>query len=154
MARYAISIIEDSDWDEVIQLKFRAYSKELFCQLLDGKNTEENRARCKARYERHRNEGTDIIWLKVFDVDDPEKRILGAAKYTINPSFDRYAQTEYDANGFVWLSDPEDREVATSVMQDVSDRKSRYIKGPHIREFTFRFCFVFLNILSAAFNRG
>lgn len=139
MARFAISQIEDNDWDEVIQLKFRAYSKELFCHLLDGEDSKENRTRCKSRYENDRRQIADIVWLKVTDVDDEQRRIIGAAKYEIRPSFDRFAQTEYEASNFTWLPDPADKEVAASVIQDVTDRKTRHIKGPHIRETLFLF---------------
>ncbi|EEP82283.1 predicted protein [Uncinocarpus reesii 1704] len=131
MGHYILAPIENGDWDEVVELRFRAFSKELFCQLTRGPNTSQNRAQCRAQYVDQRQSQPDIIWLKAVDADDPSKKILGFARYKIMTTYMPPAPVTFDPSAFDWLED-EDREIAVSLLHDVVDRKTRFIREAHI----------------------
>ncbi|EFW20800.1 hypothetical protein D8B26_002884 [Coccidioides posadasii str. Silveira] len=124
--------IDDRDWDEVMEVQFRAFSKERFCELVRGGNTIENRAKCKEQYADQRTKQREVIWLKAISASDPRKKILGVAKYTICATYIPRTPVDIDPSSFVWLEDPEDRDIAALILQDVVDRLARHIKGPHI----------------------
>ncbi|KAK2743764.1 hypothetical protein FQN57_004701 [Myotisia sp. PD_48] len=143
MGRYIIRLIEESDWDQLLQVQFRSFAQEQFCHLVRGENTASNREICRNQYL---SSNSNDIWVKVIDADDkpteatqesspPNTNLLGAACYRVNPFYSPTQNIELDPESFVWLDDPEERQVAVAMLHDVLDRGQRFIKGPHIQLF-------------------
>ncbi|KAK2829935.1 hypothetical protein FQN49_007112 [Arthroderma sp. PD_2] len=162
MVRLVITRVNDSDWDQLVEVQFKAFAAEQFCQFVNGKDTPLNRERCKKKYTSHEPEKWGgALWLKVIDADEVvgghgnsngngngkingngngngngnNPTILGAALYRLNPNYsaDDLKRTDLEPESFKWLEDPEERRIAVTVVHDVMDRKMRFIREPHIQ---------------------
>ena len=164
MVRLVITRVTDADWDQLVEVQFKAFASEQFCQFVNGKDTPLNRERCKKKYTCHEPEfWGGALWLKVIDADEvPSSHaksngngsvngngngignsptILGAALYRLNPNYsaEDLKRTDLEPESFKWLDDPEERRIAVTVIHDVMDRKMRFIKEPHIRKSRYLF---------------
>lgn len=146
MVHHVITRITDSDWEQFVEVKFRSFSQEEFCFLVNGSNTADNRERCKNKYASPEFASEDVVCLKVIGADQKNAegdnvsgRILGAAIYRVNPvySADLSNRAVLDPNTMTWLDDPEDRKISAAMLHDVMDRKTRFINEPHIREWPY-----------------
>jgi len=71
------------------------------------------------------------LWLKVVDVGTT--KIVGVAQYKFNPTYVPLKPQELNEDAMVWLEDEEDRRIAVAMMNDVQDRKLKYLNEAHIQ---------------------
>jgi hypothetical protein len=130
MPNFIICKIDDLDWDEIIDVQFRAFAKEVFCSLVHGKDTPKNREVCKQQYLDSLSQHSNQLWLKVVDVD--RAKIVGVAQYKLNPTHVQLKRQELNGDAMVWLEDEEDKRIAIAMINNVQDRKLKYLKEAHI----------------------
>ncbi|KAI1926051.1 hypothetical protein LOZ12_000522 [Ophidiomyces ophidiicola] len=133
MRRYIITPVEDKDWTSLVEIQFRAFSTECFFHLLYGEDTHLNRSRCKERYLGQLRKQTNILWLKATDAHDPERKLLGAAKYDLNPAYTAGIPLKFNPDSMFWLDDVEEKKAAAATWELVTDRRAKHIKAPHIQ---------------------
>lgn len=131
MPNFLVSKIDDSDWDEIIDVLFRAFAEETFCGIVHGHDTPMNRELCKQQYLDNLSQHSNQLWLKVVDVEST--KIVGAAQYQFNSTYVPLKRQEPDRDSMVWLETEGDKQIAVAMINDVQDRKLKHLKEAHIR---------------------
>jgi hypothetical protein len=129
---FVMSRATEEDFDELLEVQFRAFEVVPLHEALFGPNTPENRARVKKEFVQHMKEDASDCWMKL--VDKSTGKIVSASRWQIYPSW-KDVKTEDPQAPFI--ENPEEREMAEFLMKDFMDRRIKYTyHHPHVRKST------------------
>jgi len=80
-----LSRVEEKDFDELLEVQFRAFSKVDIHTALFGHNTKEHRDLTKARFLKDMKEDSSDVWMKL--VDESTGKIISGAQWKVYPTW-------------------------------------------------------------------
>ncbi|KAF2400460.1 hypothetical protein EJ06DRAFT_431512 [Trichodelitschia bisporula] len=124
------SRVREEDFDELLEIQFRAFSKVDLHQALFGPNTKEARDATKVKFIKTMHTDPTDCWMKLTDADTG--KIVSAAQWKIYPSWtpvaDDHAPEEDDPN-----ADPDLKAQAAFLAKDFMERRAKHMYGhPHV----------------------
>ncbi|TLD24671.1 Acyl-CoA N-acyltransferase [Venturia nashicola] len=106
-----LSRVQEDDFDELLEVQFRAFADADLIVALLGRNTPETRALTKEKFIKDMKEDSADCWMKL--VDTATGRIVSAAQWKIYPSWAPLADHgDFEPN---WL-EGKDRETAEDMV--------------------------------------
>lgn len=119
---------DETDLLELVAIQFRAFECEPYHNLLFGYDSPAMRADCKRRHIKELESDTTARWMKI--VDNESGKPVCAAQWKIVPQYipKEAGDEKLEATWF----EGEEREMAEFTIQNVEDRKARYVKEGHI----------------------
>lgn len=128
---FEMSRVTESDFDELLEVQYRAFSVVPLHEALFGHNTPEQRAKVKADFIKSMRSDPSDCWMKL--VDKSNGRIVSAALWKIYPSWN---DNEQRHDGEATWFEGEDRAMAEFLMKDFMDRRVKYMwNHPHVCKF-------------------
>lgn len=111
-----LSRVKEEDFDELLEVQFRAFSKVDIHTALFGHNTPEMRALTKEKFIKDMREDPADCWMKL--VDTATGKIVSAAQWKIYPTWAPLADHgEFKANWFEGKEREAAEEMATKFMK-------------------------------------
>jgi hypothetical protein len=127
--QFELSRVQESDFDELLEVQFEAFKDVDAHHTLFGPNTPQNRARVKNDFIASMHSDSSDCWMKL--TDKSNGRIASAALWKVYPSWDDTKKVEY---GRVTWVEGKDKESIEYLMKDFMDRRARYTYNhPHVR---------------------
>jgi hypothetical protein len=127
--KLVLSRVEEKDWDELLEVQYKAFKDVDIHQALFGPNTKENRDRVKKAFIEESKTDISDCWLKL--VDTNTGRIVSASQWKIYPSWAPKKKEPFQAPFY----EGQVRTDAEHLGQDFMVRREKYQYGsPHVRK--------------------
>jgi len=125
---FEMSRVTEDDFDELLEIQYRAFEVVPLHEALFGPNTKEQRDAIKANFIKSMHTDPSDCWMKL--VDKSNGRIVSGALWKIYPSWnDKEQRHDGEATWF----EGEDRAMAEFLMKDFMDRRIKYMwNHPHV----------------------
>jgi len=128
---FEMSRVAESDFDELLEIQYSAFSAVPMHEAIFGPNTAEQRAKVKADFIKSMHSDPSDLWMKL--VDKSNGRIVSAALWKIYPSWNN---NEKRHDGEVTWYEGEEKSMAEFLMRDFMDRRVDYMwNHPHVCKF-------------------
>ena len=121
---FVLSRVAEEDFDELLEVQFRAFQKVGLHEALFGPNTKENRDRVKKQFVQDMHSDASDYWMKL--VDTTTNRIVSASQWKIYPSW--APLKSHDKFQATWF-EGEDRKMAEYLCEDFMTRRSKHMFG-------------------------
>jgi len=122
-----LSRVQEKDFDELLEVQFKAFSHVDIHQALFGPNTKENRDRVKEAFIKDMHNDVADCWMKL--VDETTGRIVSASQWKIYPSWVKPKEHPAFESPFY---EGKERKISEKLGNDFYEKRGAWSDHPHV----------------------